>query len=218
MTILYLTPAQCRMARAYLQWSQPELADRAGLAVMTVSKFEKGDGHTGNDTIAKIAGVFELAGLEMLPGGGVTPSRGLVTVLEGPDANYRVMEDAFHTLKSRGGEILIAGLSEAPVADTERRAFVTDHIAKLQSAGISERILIKHGDRNLLAPREWYRWLPVEATMGAPFHLYGNKIAMKDLGPPQRIVVVEEAVFAATVRGLFDAVWAGATVIGEAGA
>lgn len=207
MTLLYLTPAQCRMARAYLQWSQPELAERAGLVAMTVSKFESGSGHTGNDTIAKIAGVFELAGIEMLANGGVAPSRGLVTVLEGPDANYRVMDDVFHTLKEQGGEVLIAGLSEAAPNETERRAFVLDHIEKLKSAGITERILLKHGDRNVLAPADWYRWLPASARIGAPFHLYGNKIAMKDLGPPQRIVVIEEAVFAATVRGLFEIVW-----------
>ena len=65
MTLLYLTPAQCRMARAYLQWSQPELAERAGLVAMTVSKFESGSGHTGNDTIAKIANLG-YSGIEIL--------------------------------------------------------------------------------------------------------------------------------------------------------
>lgn len=216
MTLLYLTPAQCRMARAYLQWSQPELAERADLAAMTVSKFESGNGHTANETIAKIAGVFELAGVEMLPSGGVAPVRGLVTVLEGPDANYRVLEDVLHTVKGSGGEVLIAGLSEAGPAETDRRAFVGDHIAKLQCAGITERILLRHGDQNLMAPPDWYRWLPAEAQFGAPFHLYGNKIAMKDLGPPQRIVVIEEALFAATVRGLFEIVWSASSPVGAA--
>lgn len=203
-----LTAEQCRMGRAYLSWSQPELAERAGLSLGTVSRFECGEGQAGADTIAKLASVFELAGLEMLPNGGVSPKSRLVTILEGPDANYRVMEDVLHTLKAAGGgEVLIAGLAEAKESETERRTFVLEHIGKLQAAGITERILLEHGDRNLLAPQHWYRWMPQGRKLGAAFHLYGDKIAMKDLGPEPRIVVVEHAVFAATVRGLFDLSW-----------
>lgn len=209
---IIISPQQCRMGRAFLDWSQPQLAERAGLSVTTVSKFESGDGHIGSDTLAKLAAVFELAGVVMLASGGMEPSSRLVTVLEGPEANYRVMEDALHTLKQGGGEVLICGLTEAGPEEVERRAFVEEHIARLNAAGVTERILLRHGDRNLVAPRSWYRWMPAGAEFGAAFQLYGDKIAMKDLGA-ERIVVIEHALFAATVRGMFDVVWASAAPV-----
>ena len=215
MTRFYASPSQCRMARAHLNWSQEDVATRAGVNINTVSKFEKAEGQTASETVEKIAMVFELAGITMLPGGGVAPEGSVVTVLEGADANVRVMEDVYHGLKETGGEVLIAGLKEARPGDGERRTFVEDHIRRLIDAGITERVLLPYGDENLIAPAGWYRWLPEKAELGAPFQLYVDKIAMKDLGPPQRIVVIQHPLFAATMRGLFDLVWQTALPIGE---
>ena len=37
-----LTPEQCRAARAWLDWSQNDLADAANISLSTVRDFEKG--------------------------------------------------------------------------------------------------------------------------------------------------------------------------------
>lgn len=37
-----MTPAQCRAARAWLNWSQDDLADRAHVSQSTVRDFERG--------------------------------------------------------------------------------------------------------------------------------------------------------------------------------
>ena len=143
MPIFLITPAQCRMARAFLNWSQPELAKRCGLATMTISKFEKDDGTTPETkTVEKIAVVFQMAGVSFFEDGGVKPKDNLVTVLEGPDANARLLEDIYDTLKGTGGEVLIAGLTEYnPAVNPEGHAFVKGHIQRLMESGISERIL-----------------------------------------------------------------------------
>ena len=36
-----ITSAQCRAARGLLSWSQQNLADRAGVGIMTIHQFEK---------------------------------------------------------------------------------------------------------------------------------------------------------------------------------
>jgi len=36
-----MTPAQCRAARGLLDWTQPKLADAAGVVVSTVAGFER---------------------------------------------------------------------------------------------------------------------------------------------------------------------------------
>ena len=205
------------MARALLNWTQPELAERCGLAVMTVSKFEKGDPDARPEarTLRKIATVFEIAGVSFTGQGGVEPCDNLLTVLEGEDANYRILDDIYHSLKDTGGEILIAGLTEVDESDKERYDFLVGHLERLQEAGITERILIEEGDTNFVAPPDWYRYLPKDKFNNTPFQVYGNRIAMKEWGPPQRIVVIEHPRFAATLRNLFDLVWEQATPVQE---
>lgn len=39
---MIITPAQCRAARAWLQWSQTDLADAAKVSVPTINRFERG--------------------------------------------------------------------------------------------------------------------------------------------------------------------------------
>lgn len=205
----FILPAQCRMARALLQWSQPDLAERCGLATMTISKFEKDEGSRPEArTISKIAAVFEIAGVAFLEGGGVEPRQNLLTVLEGGDANSQILDDIYHTLKDTGGEVLIAGLSEVDKnAEPERYEFLTSHIQRLKKAGITERMLIEEGDTNLIAPSNWYRWIPKDRFSDTPFQLYGDRIAMIDWGPPQKIVVIDHPSFANTFRNLFNLVW-----------
>lgn len=147
--------------------------------------------------------------------GGVEPCDNLLTVLKGEDANYRILDDIYHTLKDKGGEILIAGLTEVEESDKERYDFLVGHLDRLQEAGITERILIEEGDTNFVAPVEWYRYLPKDKFSNTPFQVYGDRIAMKEWGPPQRIVVIEHPRFAATLRNLFDLVWEQATPVQE---
>lgn len=197
------------MARALLQWSQPDLAGRCGLATMTISKFEKDEGGRPEArTISKIAAVFEMAGVEFSNDGGVKPVQKLMMILEGDDANSRVLEDIFLRMKDAGGEVLIAGLREFdPEENPEGHEFVKAHLKRLTEHNITERILLEEGDTNLLAPPEWYRYLPKDKFSDTPFQLYGDRIAMIDFGPPQKIVVVEHPRFANTFRNLFDMVW-----------
>jgi len=199
------------MARALLNWTQPELAERCNLAVMTISKFEKGDlgARPEARTLDKIASVFEVAGVSFTEAGGVEPRDNLVTVLEGEDVNYRVLDDIYYSLKDKkGAEVLIAGLTEVDkTKDKAKYDFLVAHLKRLQEAGITERMLIQEGDTNLVAPEHWYRYIPKDKFTNTPFQIYGNRIAMKEWGDTQRIVIIEHERFAATLRNLFNLVW-----------
>jgi transcriptional regulator with XRE-family HTH domain len=61
-----ITPLQIRMARAALGWGVRDLADRAGLAPNTVSRFENGAG-SRVDTLAQMQEVLERAGIIFVP-------------------------------------------------------------------------------------------------------------------------------------------------------
>ena len=211
----YISPTQSKMARAALDWSQGELASRARVAAQTVNRFENGE-PSSNETIAKLAESIELAGVELLPGDGIVPRPKLVTVLEGPDSNERLLDDIYETLKDTGGEVMIAGLAEADPASALGQ-FVSSHVGRMQAVGISERILLEAGDQNLIAPREWYRWLPEGVFTGRPFQAYANKVALIDFGPPGEVVIIDSAKFAESFKALFDALWSLAAISSEDG-
>lgn len=54
---------QIKAARSLLDWSQQELADRAGIARFTLIKIETGESRVQDVTIAKIVAAFEKEGI-----------------------------------------------------------------------------------------------------------------------------------------------------------
>jgi transcriptional regulator with XRE-family HTH domain len=61
-----ISRVQIRMARAALGWGVRDLADRAGLAPNTVSRFENG-GDARVDTLVQMQDVLERAGIVFIP-------------------------------------------------------------------------------------------------------------------------------------------------------
>jgi len=66
-----ITPAQCRAGRALLDWNQQQLADAAGVGVVTVRQFERGS-EPRRATLDVITRALETAGIEFIEvnGGG----------------------------------------------------------------------------------------------------------------------------------------------------
>ena len=58
-----MKPAQCRAARALLDWSQKQLADAARVGVVTVRQFEKAAADPRNSTLDVIQRALEAAGV-----------------------------------------------------------------------------------------------------------------------------------------------------------
>lgn len=65
--------AQCRAARALIDWSQQDLANAAGVGVVTVRQFEAGVGAPRNATTETLMNALEAAGVEFLTGNGGGP-------------------------------------------------------------------------------------------------------------------------------------------------
>lgn len=64
-----ITPEQCRMARAGLQWSQTELARQSGVAAATIASFESGLRTPYPRTVRDIEAALETAGIIFINGG-----------------------------------------------------------------------------------------------------------------------------------------------------
>lgn len=68
-----LTAAQCRAARALLDWSQQDLAVRCKLSGASVAHFERGTRNLHQNHIDLIRSVLEEAGVEFIPSNGGGP-------------------------------------------------------------------------------------------------------------------------------------------------
>ena len=60
-----ITPAQCRAARALLDWSQQDLAKAAHLGLSTIRDFEKGRRVPTHNNLLCIKLALEQAGVEI---------------------------------------------------------------------------------------------------------------------------------------------------------
>lgn len=68
-----ITPAQCRAARAMLDWTARELAARAGIALSTICSFERGCAKPRNGNLRHIAAALTASGITFVPHGVTLP-------------------------------------------------------------------------------------------------------------------------------------------------
>jgi transcriptional regulator with XRE-family HTH domain len=68
-----MSPEQCRAARAWLDWSQQDLAKRAEVGLSTVKDFENGSRKPIANNLNGIRRAFEDAGMQFLFGPGDEP-------------------------------------------------------------------------------------------------------------------------------------------------
>jgi transcriptional regulator with XRE-family HTH domain len=61
-----ITPAQCRAARGLLDWTQQDLADQAGIGIVTVRQLEAGVNEPRRATLEVVKRAFEVAGIEFI--------------------------------------------------------------------------------------------------------------------------------------------------------
>lgn len=64
-----MNDAQCRAARALLNWSQTRLAEEAGLGLSTVVDFERARRAVSKDAFGKMKAALENAGVTFTNGG-----------------------------------------------------------------------------------------------------------------------------------------------------
>lgn len=65
---MLITPAQCRAARALIDWTQPELAKASGLGLSTVVDFERKRRRVSEDAVSAMRGALERNGVEFTDG------------------------------------------------------------------------------------------------------------------------------------------------------
>jgi transcriptional regulator with XRE-family HTH domain len=198
---------QIRAARALLDWSTADLAKLSDMTVNGLNKIERGHVQAQTETIEKLENVFEAAGIEFLPNSGLRKKDRIIQTFDGDDAHQQLLEDVFKTLKGTGGEVLIAFVDETKSINRISRAVLESHITRLVDANITERLLVREGEQNLIAPIDFYHTIPDEYFSSYPFYIYGTKLALVSRQPESKVVIINDERFAESVKRLFNFVW-----------
>ena len=72
---MHVTAAQCRSARAYLGWTAADVAQAAGIGIMTVKRLEGGQ-PVNAASITKISTAFATGGVTFIAAGESSPDGG----------------------------------------------------------------------------------------------------------------------------------------------
>lgn len=207
-----ITIEQIKAARGLLEWNQDALAEASGVSKASINMLERRVANPKMETLAAIQRALEEAGVEFIEGPGVRFKSSIIKtyIFEGKDSLLRLMHDIFETLNGTGKELMIAGVDEELYKRGGER--VTEAIAKRVKHRIKAKLLIREDDTNFLEPVEHYRWTPKEFFSRTPYYVYDNKYAILLWGPPQKIVVIENAEIAQSYREQFLAHWKAAKI------
>lgn len=217
---LFLSPAQCRMARALLNWTQPELAELCNLAPMTISKFEKehNDYRPEARTIEKIMAVFENAGLEFTSGEGVKRKENTVIILKGHDGFSEFRNMVLSQAQIGPMDICVSNVDEAHFSywgGKEMNEHYREEMSKLDT--VKCRIMVKEGDKNLVASGfAEYRWVPEKDFGDIPFYIFGDATAIIPFEENNlNIFIVKNSLITRYFRKQFNLNWEKAKSLGK---
>src|SRR3981081_4323839 len=69
--LMTLSPAQCRAARALLNWTQEDLVRHSKITKKTIADFERGATQPRAQTLVQLTAAFEADGIEFFNGSGL---------------------------------------------------------------------------------------------------------------------------------------------------
>jgi len=196
-----LDAKQVRAGRALLDWSQKELAERAGVSEPSVTNFEKEKSTPNQATIDKIFSAFGLAGVAFIDRG-VFLKEDTVTTIDGDDWYLRLLDDVYYSLMDKkDGELLLI-CADDRMSPPE----VNNRYRKIRNAGIKMRQLVEDGNTYLMGPLKEYRYVPKEHYTNYVCLVYGNKVAVCT-DHNSKAVVFNDAMLSAMWSNIFNIMW-----------
>ncbi len=199
---------QMRAARALLQWTQEDIAEKSGVSLQTIKNTESDRSYPHAKSMDAIQRSFEDAGVEFTDRSGVKLKEDFVNVLTGDSAMERFFDDIYSVMqKNNGGDVLICGVEEKAYTDLDSN-LVERHLDRMEKLGtVKQKVLCRHGDYNFTVPYAEYRWLQEEAFFSAPFYVYGDKLAVILWGNPQKIIILNFMQMAKAYANQFKILW-----------
>lgn len=200
----FISPAQCRAARGLLDWSQPDLAQRCGMHVQTISAFEHETGTPTKTTLEKITNAFEKSGVNFTDKG-VEKNDNPIYFIEGnthENTYLQLLEDALVNLKGAKKPELLIMFADDKVSPPS----VNEKYREIRSQGIKMRQLIAEGNSYIIGPLNEYRYIPKKFFINRVTLIYGDRIANETASVLKASIRVDP-INSEIQRNTFDMLW-----------
>lgn len=214
MTIL--TSSQCRAARALLNWSQSDLAEKADAHIQTISNFEKDVKIPTIKTLSHITTALELGGIEFFDDGGIRPVSNRVLTLQGKEGIKRLVDLIYDTACCLGTKSdLCVTNADVSLYLTWLEDYAWYHRDRMIAGKYMVRALIRKGDvKTNMSSYVHYRWLSQKIFSDVSIYLFGEKTAFLEFKKEKLdITIVDNPAVTRTMRKLFELSWETATEI-----
>jgi transcriptional regulator with XRE-family HTH domain len=212
-----ITGRQIRAARSLLEWKADDLARKAGLTRVTVSKIESDHVQPQERTLASILSVFDKHGVEFLEDEGVKIRKQQIRVFSGKAGYRQFLDHIYETLKDNGGRIRQFNLSDA-----NNLAFADDygqsHLIRMETIEeLDAKVLTLEGDTAFPASYCTYRWLDRTNKALSPFYVYGDYLMMPmyESAHKREMLVIHSKLLTERYCEQFDLFWAQAKIPGK---
>lgn len=212
--------SQLRAARALLNWSRAELAEKTGVSEPTLHRLENNIGDPETRTQKKIRYTLEEHGIEFTSDDGVKKRSDSVVKLEGFDDFKYFMDQVYYAATQ---PYSIDGTKPICICNLDNSLFrkhMKDHhplhVERLKKiSGLKIRSLSAEADRNHVAGADYlvYRYLRELKGVVAPFYVFGDTFAVLDFNvvEPPKIIMVHSPALARSYRDQFAIMWRNAS-------
>ncbi len=208
-----ISARQIRAARGLLEWSGDQLAEKVGVTRATLSKIESELAQPQERTLAKIAEVLDLHGVEIIDGDGVKMRQQEVRVFSGKAGYRQFLDHVYLTLKN-GGRIRQFFLNDRS-GPSFKDEYGEAHINRMAMIdNLDAKVLTFEGDTEFPASYCTYRWINKNDVDLAPFYLYGDNVVMPmhESSHKREWVSINSKLMAERYMKQFDKCWANASV------
>lgn len=194
---------QIRAARALVNWSQTELAERAGISLSAVADCEAERGKTSPTTFEKMVAAFEQAAV-FLTENGVERRNTATYDISGEGWWGRVLDDVYYELADQDTPELLMLFADDAASPPE----IITQLRKIRQAGIKMRQLVQEDNRYLMGPVGEYRWVPQAYFLNNVTLVYGDKVAVCAEDNTKAVIFRDKAL-ALSWRNAFEMLWHG---------
>lgn len=192
---------QIRAARALIDWSLKDLEAACGITGQSISNYEVGRSTLNSSNLEKVIRSLETEGVEFTSTGAQLKTTPLY-YYEGEGWYLNLLDDAYRTLvDSKNPEILIEN-----VDDKKSPAAVIQKMRKLRDSGIQIKMTTLEGETYLLAPSNYYRFIPKPFFKNWVVMVFGNKVAFS-IEKETRCMVIEDQNMVNAIKNRFDFMW-----------
>lgn len=196
--------AKIRAGRAYLQWTQDELAHMADLSLQGIQRIERGELAPTTRTQQKLLRAFEKNGVSFTDRG-FEYSETPIFFVEGEthEATYlQVLDDVGEHLQGQRSPELLIHCADDRVSP----ASVRNKYRELRANGVRMRQLVEEGNTYLMGPTSEYRYIPEAFFLNRVKLIYGDRIG--NVGSDVlRVAIKADPLNAEVERNTFNLLW-----------